>query len=83
MTSIDPPMRIQDIGLSTFLDETKELHNNFGYDNFISMVGDDFLATGDTKVDKANIARAFGVTPPTIYRWLKVLKEELSDYEPK
>lgn len=70
------PARIEDTGLAQFLDDTSHLHNNFGYDNFLSMVGDEFLATNKTKVDKANIGRAFGVTRQTIIRWLKIYKAE-------
>ena len=70
------PARIEDVGLAQFLDETSHLHNNFGYDNFVSMVGDEFLSTDKTKVDKANIGRAFGVSRGTIHRWLKIYKAE-------
>lgn len=70
------PAKIEDVGLAQFLDETSHLHNNFGYDHFVSMVGDSFLETDRTKVDKANIGRAFGVTRQTIGRWLKIYKAE-------
>lgn len=57
--------------IDIYLDATKDLHHGFGFDNFVAMI--------EQKVAKTNIARSFGVTPPTIYDWLeklKVLKEQ-------
>jgi hypothetical protein len=60
-------------GLRYKLDGTKGLHNGYGYDDFDQMVGEDIERP---KVDKANLARIFDVTRPTIYDWLPQLKTQ-------
>ena len=57
------PPSIEDIGLEAYLNDTKDLHRGYGYDDFI-----DFIA----KAGVAKTAKLFGVTRPTIYEWLKV-----------
>lgn len=60
-------------GLRYKLDGTKGLHNGYGYDDFDKNVGDDI---DNPKIDKANLARMFDVTRPTIYDWLPQLKAQ-------
>ncbi len=59
---------IRDVGLPTFLNETKDKHNGFGYDHFAVMA--------NSGVNSSNLARAFNVTRQTINKWLDIYKEE-------
>lgn len=68
------PLKLEDVGIEKWLDDTADNHNQLGFIAFVGMVGDD---PDKPKVDKANLARAFGVNRTTIYRWLNVYKEEL------
>jgi hypothetical protein len=65
---------IQEQGLRRFLDNTSHKHNNRGFDDFqrLLTVGDEF----GEPVPASKIARAFGVSRPTIERWTLILKQE-------
>lgn len=63
--------RIEDIGLRAYLDKTKEQHNNFGYEEFATMI--------TVEVNKSNIARAFGVNRETVRRWIRIKEREEND----
>lgn len=62
------PKSLQEIGLRQHLNKTKAIHNGYGYDDFVKLI--------DAGVNKANLARAFGVVEVTIYKWLEVYEEE-------
>lgn len=62
------PTSIKQIGLQAHLNQTKQQHNDFGYDAFVSMLG--------SEVNKSNIAKAFGVDRKTVTKWLEVYKGE-------
>lgn len=57
---------IDDIGIDEYLNQTAAQHNNFDFEAFVVML--------KQKVDKANIARAFGVSRNTVYSWLQKYK---------
>lgn len=62
---------IRDEGLESYLDKNAEKHNDFGYIEFVKMI--------ESRVNVANLARAFNVSPPTIANWIAILKEGTND----
>lgn len=68
-------MNIRDLGCEVFLNASRSQHNGYGYDDFVNLVGENF---DKPKIDKANLARVFGVTRMTIYDWLDALKAEMA-----
>lgn len=62
-----PNKDLSNLGLVEYLNATKEKHHNLGFDNFKDMV--------KNEVNVANLARAFGVTRPTVHSWLKLFKQ--------
>lgn len=66
-----PTSKLRELGLQKYLDGTKGLHNDLGYDDLVGMVKQ--LDTPD--MSKARIARAFGVERQTLYTWLEMLGE--------
>lgn len=70
-----PPRRpsIDDIGLKQYLTDTAELHKGFSYEHFVAMLNPQIP---EEKVDKANMARAFGVGRHTIYKWIDIYNRE-------
>ncbi len=62
------PPSIRDVGLKTHLDGTRSNHNGYNYDDFVKMLGQ--------KVNKANLARLFGVDRDTISKWVVIYEEE-------
>lgn len=69
------PRTIEEHGLKNYLDETKDIHDNFGYDEFVRMVG---VNPTMPKVDKSNLGRTFCVDRRTISSWLEVYEKELA-----
>lgn len=59
---------IRDEGLTSYLNSTRTKHKGFGYDEFVTLV--------QSKVNVSNLARAMGVTRPTIESWLTIYREE-------
>lgn len=66
--SLNQTNKISEIGLKQHLDDSRNVHNNFGYDNFVTMINAD--------VNDSNIARAFGVNRKTIKKWINIYKEQ-------
>lgn len=62
------PLKIEDIGLAKFLDDSADKHFGYGYRDFVGML--------DRGLGKSDLAKAFGVNRKAIYRWLEVYKEE-------
>lgn len=62
------PPSIKEIGLSAWLDSQKEIHNGFGYKEFVVMV--------ETHVSVSSLARAMNVQNYTIRKWINIYKEE-------
>lgn len=63
--------KLRELGLQKYLDGTRGLHNDLGYDDLVTMVRQ--LDTPD--MTKARIARAFGIERGTLYTWLEMLGE--------
>jgi hypothetical protein len=59
---------IENVGLEVHLDTTKQNHNGYGYLEFTDML--------ERKVNRANLARIFGVDRKTIDRWIEVYNKE-------
>lgn len=59
---------IRRVGLKNHLDQTAHHHNNFSYDDFVSML--------NSNVNKTNIAKAFKVTRLTVMKWIVIYYEE-------
>lgn len=62
------PPGIRDKGLIKHLEDSKHLHNNYGYTDFLTM--------HDQKVNTANMARLFNVDWRTMKKWIAIYKEE-------
>lgn len=62
---------IRSIGLEQHLNQTKDNHNNQGYD--------DFVRYKNSAVPNAAIARIFGVSRLTMSKWMTIYKEETGD----
>lgn len=58
--------QIDDIGIAEYLNQTAAQHNDFDFESFVVML--------KQRVDKANIARAFGVSRNTVYSWIEKYK---------
>lgn len=70
---IDPPKTIAERGgLKSYLDETATQHNGLRYRDFIYRTNPE----RKHKVAKAVIAEDFGVSPATIYSWLRIHRDE-------
>lgn len=65
------PPSIADRGLENHLDQTKSLHNDYGYADFVDMLSRD--------VNKANLARIFGVDVKTVRKWVYIYQKENED----
>jgi len=63
------PDSIGKVGLKEHLNNTAPKHKNKAYDDFIEML--------DNKASVAYMARAFGVSRHTIYKWLMTLEKVL------
>lgn len=64
-----PP--IKTIGLRKYLDDKSERHQGFDYIAFVKLV--------ESSVSAGNIAKAFGVSRPTVYHWIEVYKDQDND----
>lgn len=65
-------LNIEETGVKDYLEQTKEKHNNRGYNEFVKYVK--LLGTnqdGFTRITKSGLARHYNVTRPTLERWLK------------
>ncbi len=62
------PPSIKDVGLEKYLNDTRDIHNDKGYDDFVSMIS--------AEVPKfTKIAKNMHVSRRTIYRWLDIYDE--------
>jgi hypothetical protein len=68
------PPKIEERGLRSHLDFTRQNHNDYGYDDFVKMVSRD--PNGVRRVNPANVARLFGVDRKTVIRWIEILEKE-------
>lgn len=68
MRKIPKRPTIEERGLRNHLDENRQLHNDYGYDEFVKRVGLD--------EPKTVMARAFNVSTDTIYSWLEIYEKE-------
>lgn len=55
-------------GLRSYLDRTKDQHNDLEYADFVRLF--------DSKVNKSNLARAFNINRKTLTKWLGVYQDE-------
>ncbi len=62
------PTTIREKGLQSHLDTQSKNHNNFGYNDFVTMY--------TNGVNISNIARAFGVNRNTVRKWVLILLEK-------
>lgn len=62
------PPSIEEVGLKKYLNGSKELHNSYGYDDFVRLV--------ESGLNKAGLAKAFQVERATIYKWLAIYETE-------
>lgn len=69
MRTIPKTPSISDEGLEAYLNRTAADHNGNGFDDFVRLVS--------ASVDKANLAKAFGVSRYTIYKWLELFNKEI------
>jgi hypothetical protein len=67
---VNQPHSIRVIGLKTYLDQTADQHNGFGYDQFHAMVNIQRPPT------VASMSRIFGVSKHTMNKWLAIYQEE-------
>ena len=63
-------VNIEKIGLEKYLNDTKEEHNNQGYDVFI------FLRDPELKIGPSAIGRIMNVHRNTIRRWIEIYNKE-------
>lgn len=62
------PPSIEDVGLKKYLNQSKETHNGYGYDDFVRLI--------ESGLNKAGLAKAFQVERSTIYKWLAIYESE-------
>lgn len=67
-----PAPSIEELGLKKYLDDTREIHNNYGYDDFVKML------TQEKPMGKSSLAKMFNVERNTIYRWISVYEKEVA-----
>lgn len=65
-----PSVNIEKIGLKKYLEDTRVLHNNQGYEEFI------FYLRPEVKLGHTAIGRLMNVTRNTVRRWVEVYKKE-------
>ena len=63
-------VKISELGLKKYLDETKDRHNGEGYDRFV------FYMKPELRMNNAAVGRIFSVTRKTISKWKKIYLEE-------
>lgn len=61
------PKTLEEIGLDTYLDSTKEQHNGFDYSAFKRMY--------ESGVNASNMARSFNVDRRTVAKWVIVYEK--------
>lgn len=67
MNAFIPP-RIRDMGLKTFLDNSKDIHDGMGYPEFVKFVKKELNIT--------DLAKLFNVHRHTMGNWLSIYDEE-------
>lgn len=72
MTPYRPPS-IRDMGLQTYLDNSKSQHDGLGYAEFVKYVGKELNIT--------DLAKLFNVHRHTMGNWLGVFDEEQQNSE--
>lgn len=65
---------IEDVGLTVWLNNTRDIHNGFGYVDFVKMTTspDEY----GERIPKSRIARRFNVDRQTIYNWIDIYNKE-------
>lgn len=74
MRQVPKRTSIRDVGLQRYLDDTATSHNGKNHADFDRYLNepDEFGQT----IGPARIAKAFGVSRYTVYKWMKIYKEE-------
>lgn len=67
------PQGIKKVGLKKHLDDTREYHNGYAYDDFVKM------RDPHNTVNKVNMARIFKVDRRTIEKWINIYEEEIGN----
>ena len=62
---------IERVGLEAHLEATRESHNGYGFAEFADM--------RRRQVNRANLARIFGVNTKTMKRWIEIYEKETQE----
>lgn len=63
------PPAIKEIGLKMYLNQTRSKHNDLGWDAFKQRM--------ELGVPKDRIARDFGISPQTTWKWVRIYEEQI------
>ena len=64
---VNPPKTIEEQGLAFYLNEQAAIHNGYGYAEFVKR-----FELGE---ERSVMARAFNVSRPTIYNWVRLYRK--------
>lgn len=66
---------ISEKGLKNHLDQTKQMHNNYGYDDFVRLIQRE---EDEGEFSKSKIANLFNISRVTLDKWIEIHDAEVA-----